>query len=63
MYLSLEILSELNLLSVLFNASRVALESTQNKIDKNEYDKSNKYDNAITIAHSSEVKIEYPFPI
>ena len=51
------------MLSVLFNASIVVSESTQNKIDKNEYDKSNKYDNAIKNARSSAVKIEYPFPI
>ena len=56
-------MSHLNLLSALFNASRVALESMQNKIDKNEYGKSTKYDSAIKIAHSSAVKLEYPLPI
>ena len=53
-----KILSYLNVSSALFNASRVASESTQNKIDKNEYGKSTKYEDAIKIAHSSAVKIE-----
>ena len=54
----------LDLLSALFNTSRVALEATQNKVDRNESGKSiRKYDNAIKIAHSSTVKIVYPFPI
>ena len=42
-------MSDLNLLSVCFNASRVALESTQTKIDKNVHGTTTKYDNAISI--------------
>ena len=50
MYLFSKIMSDLNLLSALFNTSRVALESTHNKIDENVHGKSTKYDNEIKIA-------------
>ena len=58
-----KIMSDLNLLSALFNAIRVNLQSRQNKIDKNIYGASTKYDNAIKTAQSSAVKIEIPFAI
>ena len=57
-FLISKIMSDLNLLSVFFNASRFALESSQNKIDKNEYGKSTNCDNDIKIAHS---KNKIPF--
>ena len=44
-------------ISASFNASIVALESTQNKIDKNETVNSTKYENATKIAHIYAVEI------